>query len=81
MIPRPTNSLSSPGLPRSARKQSPAPFWSDDGLPELKGLVDLPREQVYYAMLFGCPAVRYARTVERKGDATIRRVDALATAG
>jgi nitroreductase/NAD-dependent dihydropyrimidine dehydrogenase PreA subunit len=51
-----------------------------DALPGLKELVDLPREHVYYPMLFGYPAVRYARTVERKGTATIRRVDALAAA-
>jgi hypothetical protein len=47
----------------------------------LKGLIDLPHEHVYYAMLFGYPAIRYARTVERKGDATVRRVDTLPAEG
>ncbi len=51
-----------------------------EAVPELKGLLNLPREHVYYAMLFGQPAIRYARTVERKGSAAIRYVDAL-TAG
>jgi len=52
-----------------------------DAIPELKGLIDLPHEHVYYAMLFGYPAIRYARTVERKGSAIIHRVDALTAAG
>ena len=51
-----------------------------DALPELKELIGLPCEHVYYPLLFGYPAVRYARTVERKGSATIRRVDALTAA-
>jgi len=54
---------------------------SSTALPELKRLIALPPEDVYYGMLFGYPAVRYARAVERKGTATIRRVDALAAAG
>ena len=32
---------------------------------------------VYYAMLFGHPAVRYARTVQRKGTARLRILEAL----
>jgi len=49
-----------------------------DALPELKDLFGLPRDHVYYPMLFGYPAVRYARTVERKGSAVVRRVDSFA---
>jgi len=48
-----------------------------ESLPELKDLLDLPQDHVYYAMLFGLPAVRYARTVQREGSARIRRVDNL----
>jgi len=44
-------------------------------LPELKPLVGIPDDhQYYYAMLFGIPAVRYARTVQRDDAAVIRRV-------
>jgi nitroreductase/NAD-dependent dihydropyrimidine dehydrogenase PreA subunit len=46
-------------------------------IPELKDWVGLARDDVYYPLLFGYPAVRYARTVERRGSATIRRVDSL----
>ena len=42
-------------------------------LPELKPLFGLPADHVFYAMLFGPPAIQYARTVQR--DATpVRRV-------
>ena len=43
-------------------------------LPDLKPLLGLPQDHVYYAMLFGHPAVRYARTVQRQGSARIHRV-------
>ena len=44
-------------------------------LPELKPLVGIPDDhQYYYAMLFGIPAVRYPRTVQRDDAAVIRRV-------
>ena len=46
-------------------------------IPELKGLLDLPQDHVYYAMLFGYPAVRYARTVQRGGSARVRVLEAL----
>ena len=42
-------------------------------LPELKVLLGLPADHVYYAMLFGVPAVRYARTVQRDDAAKVRR--------
>ncbi len=41
--------------------------------PELKKLVDLPPDHHYYAMLFGRPAIRYARTVQRDSAAVIKR--------
>ena len=43
-------------------------------LPELKPLVNLPADHAYYAMLFGTPAVHFARTVQRDDAAVIRRL-------
>jgi hypothetical protein len=44
-------------------------------LPELKPLIGIPDEHpYYYAMLFGIPAFRYARTVQRDDAAVVRRV-------
>ncbi len=45
-----------------------------EGLPELKPLIGLPADHVYYAMLFGTPAIHFARTVQRDDAAIIRRV-------
>lgn len=45
--------------------------------PDLKQLLDLPADHVYYAMLFGLPAVRYHRTVQRSGTALVHTVAAL----
>ena len=45
-------------------------------LPELKKDFGLVPGQSYYAMLFGLPAVRYARTVQRDDAARILRVQA-----
>lgn len=45
-----------------------------EALPELKPLVKLPSDHVYYAMLFGVPTVHFARTVQRDDAAVIRRV-------
>jgi nitroreductase len=45
-----------------------------EALPALKPLLGLTENDVYYGMLFGNPAVKYARTVQREGSATIRRV-------
>jgi len=43
--------------------------------PEMKPLLGLPVDGVdYYPMLFGYPAVHYARGVQRDGDATIKRL-------
>jgi hypothetical protein len=44
-----------------------------ESAPTLKSLVDLPPGHHYYAMLFGHPAVHYARTVQRDDAATIKR--------
>ncbi|MCX6992609.1 MAG: nitroreductase family protein [Kiritimatiellaeota bacterium] len=44
-------------------------------LPDLKGLFGLPpRHRYYYGMLFGIPAIRYPRTVQRDDAAIVKRV-------
>jgi nitroreductase/NAD-dependent dihydropyrimidine dehydrogenase PreA subunit len=44
-------------------------------LPELKPIIGIPADHPYcYAMLFGIPAVRYARTVQRDDAAVVRRI-------
>jgi len=43
-------------------------------VPELKQTVGLTPGHFYYAMLFGLPAVRYSRTVQRDDAARIHRV-------
>ena len=43
-------------------------------LPELKDAVGLEPGHFYYTMLFGLPAVRYARTVQRDEGARVRRI-------
>lgn len=43
-------------------------------LPELKQTLGLPAGHHYYSMLFGLPAVQYARTVQREDTARIHRV-------
>jgi ferredoxin len=43
-------------------------------VPEMKPAVGLVAGQHYYTMLFGYPAVHYARTVQRESGTTIRRV-------
>ena len=43
-------------------------------VPELKPLLGLPAGHAYYAMLFGPPAIRFARTVQRDDAAQVRRV-------
>lgn len=45
-----------------------------DALPEMKPLFKLEPDQVYYTMLFGMPAIHYARTVQRDDAAVIRRL-------
>ena len=43
-------------------------------LPELKALFGLPPGHAYYGMLFGVPAIRYPRAVQRNDAAVIRKV-------
>jgi nitroreductase/NAD-dependent dihydropyrimidine dehydrogenase PreA subunit len=45
-----------------------------ESAPSLKPLVGLPPNHHYYAMLFGHPAIHFARTVQRDNAATIKRV-------
>jgi len=45
-------------------------------LPELKKSVGLTAGHFYYAMLFGVPSFRYARTVQRDDAAQVRRIQA-----
>jgi ferredoxin len=44
-------------------------------LPELKAIAGIPNGYHYYAMLFGTPAVRYHRTVQRDDGAVVRFLD------
>lgn len=44
-------------------------------LPELKADLGLPPDHLYCGMLFGYPAVRYARTVQRDNAAAVKRVE------
>jgi ferredoxin len=43
-------------------------------LPDLREVVGVAPGNYYYAMLFGLPAVRYARTVQRDGGARVKRI-------
>ncbi len=45
-----------------------------EALPEQKALVNLPPNHVYYAMLFGVPAIHFSRTVQRDDAAVVKRV-------
>lgn len=45
-----------------------------EAVPALKSLVGLPPRHHYYPMLFGYPAVHYARTVQRDNAAAVKRV-------
>ncbi len=42
-------------------------------LPDLKALIGIPPKHLFYAMLFGMPAVKYPRTVQRDNAAVLRR--------
>ncbi|MCL2791260.1 MAG: nitroreductase family protein [Desulfobulbus sp.] len=46
-----------------------------DVVPGIRELFDLAPDAYFYAMMFGKPAVRYARTVQRDSAAQIRRID------
>jgi nitroreductase/Pyruvate/2-oxoacid:ferredoxin oxidoreductase delta subunit len=46
-----------------------------DMIPEIRTLLGLAPNAYFYAMMFGKPAVTYARTVQRDSAARIRRID------
>ena len=48
--------------------------FAADSAPELRPILGLDSETPFYAMLFGYPAVRYHRTVQRDNAAKIRHV-------
>jgi nitroreductase len=43
-------------------------------IPELKPLLGIRKGYAYYAMLFGVPAVKYPRTVQRDDAAKVKRI-------
>ena len=49
--------------------------FAADLVPEIRPLLGLAPDAYFYAMMFGKPAIRYARTVQRDTAARIRRVD------
>ena len=46
-----------------------------DMIPEIRTLLGLAPDAYFYAMMFGKPAVAYARTVQRDSAVRIRRID------
>jgi hypothetical protein len=46
-----------------------------DMIPEARNLLSLAPDTYFYAMMFGKPAVKYARTVQRDSMSRIRRID------
>jgi nitroreductase/NAD-dependent dihydropyrimidine dehydrogenase PreA subunit len=48
--------------------------WAMEASPALKAAAGIPPDCSYYVMLFGLPAVRYPRTVQRDGADLIRRI-------
>jgi len=48
--------------------------WAMEAVPELKEVAGIPPDSGYYVMLFGVPAVRYPRTVQRDGAGSVRRI-------
>lgn len=50
-----------------------------EALPSLKALLNLEQDHTYYGMLFGYPATKYARTVQRDGSAQIRRLSSVSS--
>lgn len=46
-----------------------------EALPELKQMINLPEDVFYFPLLFGYPAVRYYRTVQRNDAIRINRVE------
>lgn len=50
--------------------------WAMEAVPELKAAAGIPPDCSYYVMLFGLPAVRYPRTVQRDGAGRVRHISA-----
>jgi len=50
--------------------------WAMEAVPALKEAAGIAPDSNYYVMLFGNPAVRYARTVQRDGFGRIQRIEA-----
>jgi len=48
---------------------------ADGGIAEIRELLGLAPDAYFYAMMFGNPAISYARTVQRDRAARIRRID------
>ena len=48
--------------------------WAMEAVPELKEAARIPPDSIYYVMIFGVPAMYYARTVQRDGADRIRRI-------
>ena len=48
--------------------------WAMEAVPSLKEAAGIPPDSSYYVMLFGLPAVRYPRTVQRDSAERIRRI-------
>jgi nitroreductase len=46
-----------------------------DMVPATRALLGLAPDAYFYAMMFGMPAIRYARTVQRDAAAKIRRIE------
>ena len=46
-----------------------------DMVPEIREILGLAPDAYFYAMMFGKPAIAYARTVQRDSAARIRRID------
>ena len=51
--------------------------WAMEAVPALKEAAGIAPDSSYYVMLFGLPAVRYPRTVQRDGADSIRRMTVL----
>jgi ferredoxin len=48
-----------------------------EALPSLKALLNLEQDHVYYGILFGNPATKYVRTVQREGSAQLYRLSSV----
>jgi nitroreductase len=44
------------------------------GVPEVKSFLGIPDNHEYYAVLFGMPAIKFARIPQREGAAKVRRI-------